>query len=297
MGDTGDIARELADHDGVVTAERAMACGLSRSQIKSRVQSGEWKRVARGVFRSASHAYTETALVRAAVAAHGGVADRTTAAWWHGLVGTLASPLTLAVPSACRPAGWSGAQVQPVRRRYHSADVGTVRALPVTGLAMTVLTAAAEVPDGARLIDRALQQHPVTVADLDAALERNAGLRMFAAVRRLLEVAGGDTDSAAERLFVSWLKAEKITGWVLQFRFGRWLIDVAWPHERVAVEIDGWAFHHGVKEFERDRSKRNALSCAHWIVLSFTWHQLTYEIEDCMRQVTEVLAARRLELS
>lgn len=70
----------------------------------------------------------------------------------------------------------------------------------------------------------------------------------------------------------------------------------AWPAERIAVEIDGWAFHHGVDRFERDRRKRNALSAAGWIVLAFTWHQLRYEPEYCLRRVVEALAERRAGL-
>lgn len=296
MGDSGDIAAVLAENDGVITAQRAIACGLSRTQIRRRVRNGTWKQVGRGVFRSSAHDYTETALVRAAVAVHHGVADRTTAAWWHGLVDDLASPLTMAALTTAEPSGWTSCEVDQLRRKYHGTDVELVRGLPTTGLAMTVLTACVEVPDGARLIDRALQQHPVTVADLTAALGRNAGLRGLAEARRLIAIAGGDTESAAEREFVGLLHSEEITGWELQYRFGPWPIDVAWPVERIAVEIDGWAYHCGVKQFERDRRKRNALAGAHWIVLAFTWHQLVYEPEDCMRQLVEALAERRLEL-
>lgn len=292
----GSVAAELAAHDGVITAGRAMACGLTRAQIRTRTESGEWRRVARGVFRSAAHPYTEAALVRGAAAAHGGLVDRSTAAWWHGLVDDLAMPLTLAVPAAAQPRGWSECRVQAVRRRYDAADVTRVRGLPVTRLPMTILTACLEVPDGARLLDGALQTQPVTLSDLTTCLDRNAGRRGFAVVRRLLSIAGGDTESAAERLFVGAVRAERLTGWELQYRFGRWRVDVAWPVEKVAVEIDGWAFHHGVGQFERDRTKRNALAAAGWVVLAFTWHQLTYELEACLRQLIAVLAGRRAEL-
>ncbi|MFT4085686.1 MAG: type IV toxin-antitoxin system AbiEi family antitoxin domain-containing protein [Gordonia sp. (in: high G+C Gram-positive bacteria)] len=296
MSDLGEVAAELAANDGVITAKRALECGLSRTAIKSRLRTGAWLRVGRGVFRSAAHDYTEAALVRAAAAVHSGVVDRSAAAWWHGLIDDLPTPMTLAVGDTLGPKSWSACDVDTIRRSYHATDVTELRGLPVTGLAMTVLTAATTVDDGARLIDRALQRHPVTHDDLVAALDRNAGLRGLAESRRLVEVAGGDTESAAERLFVDAIVAEQLTGWVLQYRFGRWPVDVAWPEEKIAVEIDGWAYHHGVEQFDRDRRKRNALSQASWIVLSFTWHQLTYELEDCLRQLIEALAQRRAEL-
>ncbi|MFT3715406.1 MAG: type IV toxin-antitoxin system AbiEi family antitoxin domain-containing protein [Gordonia sp. (in: high G+C Gram-positive bacteria)] len=297
MGDSGELAAELACRDGVITTDRAMACGLTPAQIRHRVRTGAWKHVAHGVYRSASHEYSEAALVRAAVAAHGAVADRTTAAWWHGLQGECETPLTLAVRDSRRPATWTECPVDAIVRRYHPTDVIDLRGLAVTALAITVLTAAAQVSDGARVIDRALQRQPVTLADLTAAADRNAGLRGLAEARRLLKIAGGDTESAAERAFLALVKGERITGWVLQYRFGRWPVDIAWPVEKVAVEIDGWSYHHGVDQFDRDRRKRNALSAAHWIVLSFTWHQLTYEPGDCLRQLAEALAERRAELS
>lgn len=297
MGDLGRVAGVLAANEGVITTAQALACGLSRRQIHRRVASGAWKTVSRGVLRSAAHEYTESAMVRAAVAAHRGVADRTTAAWWHGLLTELPAELTIAVHSAPTAARWTGGTVNTVRRRYHPSDIAEVRGLRVTGLPMTVLTAAGELKDGARLIDRALQAQPLTVADLDAALERNAGLRGFTAARRLLAVAGGDTESAAERLFVELCRSERITGWTAQYRFAGWRIDFAWPVERVAVEIDGWAFHHRPDQFDRDHRKRNALVRAGWLVLAYTWHQLTGDPGTCASEVARALADRRAELS
>lgn len=118
----------------------------------------------------------------------------------------------------------------------------------------------------------------------------------MAEARRLVEVAGGDTESAAERLFVDLLRAEEITGWQPQYRVGKWPVDFAWPTERIAVEIDGWAYHQQQRHFERDHRKRNDLVQAGWIVLSYTWHQLNYEVDESMRLLAESLAARRAEL-
>ncbi len=296
MGDNGRVAGVLAANEGVITTAQALACGLTRRQIHQRVASGEWKTVSLGVLRSAAHEYTESAMVRAAVAALRGVADRTTGGWWQGVWAEGPADLPGAVGPPPPPARWSGGRVNPVRRRYHASDVTELRGLRVTGLPMTVLTAAAELADGATLIDRALQAFPVTVAELDAALERNAGLRGFAGARRLLAVARGDTESAAERLFVALLRAERITGWTAQYPFAGWRIDFAWPTERVAVEIDGWAFHHRPDQFDRDHRKRNALVQAHWLVLAYTWHQLTGDPATCAFEVTGALAERRAEL-
>ncbi len=235
-------------------------------------------------------------MVRAATAALAGVADRTTAAWWHGLIDELPAPLTIAVHSAPTAGRWTGGAIRPLRRTYHPADIESLRGLAVTRLPITVLTAATEIDNGSRLMDRALQAHPVDIAALTAALERNAGRRGFAKARQLLAVASGDTESVAERMFARLLKSEEITGWVGQYPFGPWRLDFAWPAVKVAVEIDGWAFHHTPAQADRDHRKRNALTNAGWHALAYTWHQLTDDPGCCMYQVTEALAARRAEL-
>lgn len=49
---------------------------------------------------------------------------------------------------------------------------------------------------------------------------------------------------------------------------------MAFPHWKLAVEVDGWAFHSGVDRFRADRRKQNALTLAGWTVVRFTWTDL-----------------------
>ena len=46
---------------------------------------------------------------------------------------------------------------------------------------------------------------------------------------------------------------------VLGHPFGPWRIDLAFPAQKVAVEVDGWAWHVDVDRFRNDRRKQNAL--------------------------------------
>ena len=48
-------------------------------------------------------------------------------------------------------------------------------------------------------------------------------------------------------------------------------LDVAFKRERVAVEVDGWAYHSTSSAFENDRARQNALVVDGWLVLRFTW--------------------------
>ena len=163
----------------------------------------------------------------------------------------------------------------------------------MTGIALTALMTAALDEDGAKLLDRALQTRLVTLGELEQALERNAGKTGMTRARRLLEIASDSSESDAERLFIQRVRDEQITGWVQQYRFGPWRIDVAWPEERLAVEIDGWAFHSGVDAFHNDRRKANALEAAGWRRLTFTWYDLTEDPIGVIEQVVRVLDAAR----
>jgi hypothetical protein len=58
-------------------------------------------------------------------------------------------------------------------------------------------------------------------------------------------------DSAAERLIVKLLRGAGITGWERGVPFGPWTIDLAFPDAKVAVEVDGWAWHVDVDRFPR----------------------------------------------
>ena len=295
MGDSGEIAEWLADHDGVVTAVQARTLGLSADQVQGRLRRKEWVPITKGIYRSACHPFGEAALVRGAVLAYRGVADRATAAWWHGLVDELATPLTISV--GCR----SGVDLVPrcpvkVRRRTFAAeDLTEWRGLRVTGKPLTVLLAAADQKHGARLIDRALQTEAVTLDELNDALDRNAGRTGLKAARKWLAIASDDSESFAERLFVKLLRQEQITGWVQQLPFEFWKLDFAWPEEKLSVEIDGWAFHNQLDRFRSDRRKGNALEAAGWCRLTFTWHDLVEDPIGCMERVAAALAERRAE--
>ena len=44
---------------------------------------------------------------------------------------------------------------------------------------------------------------------------------------------------------------------------------------KIVVEVDGWAWHTDTKRFQRDRERQNDLVHAEWIVLRFTWLDLS----------------------
>jgi hypothetical protein len=69
-------------------------------------------------------------------------------------------------------------------------------------------------------------------------------------------------------------------------------LDAAWPELRVAVELDGAAFHGSRADRERDLRRDTALAAAGWIVLRFSYARLMSDPEGCRREIVAALLAR-----
>jgi very-short-patch-repair endonuclease len=190
----------------------------------------------------------------------------------------------------------SGLRAPPgirVRRRdLAPVDQVGVAGVWLTAPALTTLETAVAVRDGSVFLDRALQRH-VGFAEVYRAYCRNLGARGGAAIAVLLAAAADRADSAAERLMISILRGTAVGGWVHGYPFGRWTIDFAFPATRLAVEVDGWAWHMDVDRFRADRHKGNALVRAGWEVLRFTWHDLNNRPDYVLDEVRAALLADR----
>ena len=83
---------------------------------------------------------------------------------------------------------------------------------------------------------------------------------------------------------------------VRQFRIAlpHWnvTLDAAIPELRVAIELDGAAFHGDQAARERDIRRDVALAALGWVVLRFSYRRITTEPDACRREILGVLAAR-----
>jgi very-short-patch-repair endonuclease len=71
-------------------------------------------------------------------------------------------------------------------------------------------------------------------------------------------------------------------------------VDFVWSKARVAVELDGHAYHSTRAAFERDRERDRALQAAGWRVVRVTWRQLSDEPAAVARDLKRLLAAHAL---
>ena len=175
------------------------------------------------------------------------------------------------------------------RRDLAPTDVVERNGLRLTALPLTVIEAAARRGGGARLMDTALQRH-VELPQLWRAHLRNKGRHGSPAARRLLQAASDGARSEAERLLVKLLRESGIKGWRTNYPVGGYKIDVGFPKQRVAIEVDGWAFHSDPEAFAVDRKRQNAIALLGWQVLRFTWLDLT---EYPQRVIAEIRRAIR----
>lgn len=282
----------MACQDGVLTRAQALSCGMSASAVTHRLRTGEWLALRPGIYLPADREVTPEAELRAAVYGAGpeAVAWGPSAAWWHGLLEQPPAYRYVTVPHHKRGPGERTVRLR--RRNLHWKDSVVTRHLPVTAVPLTVLEAAVELPDGSVLMDRALQRH-TSLETLQRVHRRNGGRHGAPAAARLLCSAGDGGHSEAERILHRLLRAAGLTGWVAHLKSCGYEIDVAFGPERVAIEVDGWAWHRDAHRHRRDTERQNVLVNAGWLVLRFTWHTLTEAPDGVLRQIEHALLARR----
>jgi very-short-patch-repair endonuclease len=177
------------------------------------------------------------------------------------------------------------------------ASITRHRGLWVTTPAETVLDCAGWLPlaRARTLADRALQQGWCDLEKVRQRLEDSPGRWGNRQIRRLSRHLGDQADAESERKLHRLLRSAGLTGWVPQLPFvaggRRFAIDVAFPELRLAIEIDGYAYHSSDDRFQRDRTKQNALIAAGWRVLRFTWADLDERPRYVIAQILQLLAA------
>ncbi|WP_152362934.1 DUF559 domain-containing protein [Microlunatus speluncae] len=177
------------------------------------------------------------------------------------------------------------------RERLPSSMIIEHRGLRVTAPALTALDLG---EDG---IDRALLRRVATLEEMHQALAATPNRPGNQTRRRALRDSRDEPWSAAERRQHRLLRAAKITGWRTNLEVWcgdrHYFIDVAFRGPRIALEVDGFEVHSQRAQFERDRQKWSDLTSAGWLVLHFTWHQLTEQADWVIATIRATLRLRR----
>jgi hypothetical protein len=279
-------AHLAATQHGLVSTEQCRELGVSYSAVRRRVSSGAWIREVPGVYRMAGAPRTWEGRAMAAVLASGpeAVASHRTAAHLWGLRGFLApGRIEITVPRHRRTHELAGVRVHETVA-YHLVDAASRRGVCVTGAARTFIDLAAVLDDDLALL-RALDEirrlglaswpelwrvfvlharrgRPGIVR-ARAVLDKRYGRRVpdteFARLFMVMLDDAGLPEPVAEH----WVRGD---GW-------RHRVDLAYPPQRIAIELDGREGHLNEVAFEADPMRNNRLLLAGWVVLHFTWRR------------------------
>ncbi len=77
----------------------------------------------------------------------------------------------------------------------------------------------------------------------------------------------------------------------------RYELDLAGPELKLAVELDGAAYHGGKGQRERDVRPAAALATLGWQVIRVTHARITSHPDDVRSEVATIIAARRRQLT
>ena len=85
----------------------------------------------------------------------------------------------------------------------------------------------------------------------------------------------------------------RVPQWVQQYAVrlpnGRSVrLDSAFREARVAIELDGAAFHGSRESRERDLRRDTALAALGWVVLRFSYARLMSDPDGCRREIEAV---------
>lgn len=289
----------LVQHQhGVFTRQQARAAGFTDRQITRRLHRGQWRPYFPefpGVLADAGLPLTYRSRLWATTLAIG-------------------PPMALGIQTAAALFRWCPAphEIQAVVPRSRHAtrlpDTTIRRALPdgasllrrdglpVTHPALTLSHCLRFLPlaTARDILDRSQQVGgPPLEAVAQQLQPRGPGT---AQARQLLSAADG-SHFAAERLAARLLREAGVTGFRVNARVPLAglvaVIDIAFVDLQLAIEIDGFAFHTDPERFTKDRRRQNALMRAGWLVLRFTWADLTERPHEVVRLVNEAIAARR----
>ncbi len=194
-----------------------------------------------------------------------------------------------------------GASVEdPAGVRVHRStvlrarDVAVRQGLPVTSPARALLDLAPIIP--ARELERALDQMLIqrlgTLGHITELLRR-AGRHAGRATLQDIVAAHTTvtfTRSEAEERFLALMHRSGLPRPLVNVRRYGYEIDFLWPQQRVAVEIDGFAFHSTRDRFEDDHKRDGRLRKAGLLVIRISWRQLEREPEAVIADVAQALA-------
>lgn len=268
---------QLAERQyGRVSWAQLATLKISKASAHRWVREGYLHRLHPGVYAVGHRAPTTEGDLSAALlyAGPGAALGGATALWWFALID--AAPRVIEVTTPNRRASRPGLRVTDrtdPNRIWH-------RQLPVTPVALALLEYAAGAPPDRvrRVLAEAEYRRLLNLDSVYALLGR--GRRGSAKLRRALmrhQPQLALTRSVLEERFLALCESARLPLPECNSVVEGLMVDMLWRDPRVIVELDGHDAHDSRAQVERDRRRELRLRAAGFVVLRYTWDQITRE--------------------
>jgi hypothetical protein len=247
----GRIARR---QHGVVTRKQLLAAGISKEEIRRRIQKGTLLVVHRGVYRVGHRAPSIEARYLAAVLAcgDGAVLSGEAAGYLWGLVKGTAPPPEVTAPTTRRIRG-----VRTRRARRRDTEATTRNGIPITTVPRTLvdLSSLLSSDDLARACHEAGVLHGTTPRHVEDTLRNRPNTPGAKQLRRVMHGDVHVTLSRLERRFLQRLGEAGLPSPVTNKPAGGRRVDCRWPDHHLTVELDSYRYHGSRHAWETDRRR------------------------------------------
>jgi hypothetical protein len=278
---------------GVVSRGQLLALGLTARAIEHRLNAGWLHPLHRGVYAVGHRRVSGDGRSMAAVLACGCgalLSHRSGGALWGFRQSTRASHDVI-VPR--RGGGRPGITLHSVRNR-HPDDRAEVAGIPVTSVARTLLDLCDVIRthQAERAFEDATRLRLLDMRAAQRLVESCSGGRGRGLFARLVAEAAEPppTRSELERAFLELIRAYGLPLPLVNAMVKGIEVDAYWPNAKVAVELDGYAFHNTRRQLERDREREAILDVARIHVIRLTWSMIHDRPAQTAARVRDALA-------
>jgi very-short-patch-repair endonuclease len=293
---------DVAAHQrGLLSVSQAQQIGVTNAQLLRAAAAGQLRRVRRGVYAIAGVPPSRwDDIVSAALAAGpAAVVSHASAAGVHRFEYGANGPVELTVPrgSHARPPGVVVHRASDLARE----DLVRERGVLMTSPSRTLVDLAGRLGPvlTEKLLDEGLIARRWTISQVQNCLSRarpNAAGRDF--LERLLRLRGSDPNAESVLEAKAFRALAPFKPFEVHFALAIgarvYVVDVAWPDQRVGAEIVGRSHRRAsLSAFDRERRKLNALGASGWRICHLTAAMSPRDMVDAVK--TMLAEARRVQ--
>jgi REase_MTES_1575 len=263
---------------GVFTRAQTLDAGFTANTIKKRLHRGVWALVDHNVYRmSATPRNWNQRLVAACLAGPAVASHRALPDMPNDIVEVTAlRHRRRRAPDVIWHESW----------HLTERDITAIEGIPSTRPVRTFLDLGVVLsPDQLEtVLNDGIRRNLLSVSAIGRRLEElgplRPGTRVVQAVVSRHRTGRRAPESVLETRFLQLVRSAGLPEPVPQFEIGLGdgavaRVDFAYPEQRIAIELDGAAYHSGEVAERRDRRRDNRLGAMGWRVLRFGWNDVT----------------------